>query len=282
MVCRRRTRSSSGGWPAWAWRWRRSGRRCGRRRRGKADAGSAAAGGGGDRRQQLPLAPRGRRGGGVGRSCPPGRGEVGGGEARLRYLYATFQQLTLPSPYHPPTATPGRPFPAGADIRALWDLGPRNIDPLFRASLNTHRAALGLAEVDDVLDYVITDRPLLATDPVLIRGRRRPTSTSCRPARGCARRSPAARGPRRYSLTAANRRSTWASAACPCVLHDPREVVVETIRRLGRRMVVPQAGPAWTGRATTASSSARPTTRRCSAGGRRRAPRRRGHHVTAA
>ncbi|MDT0466209.1 glycosyltransferase [Streptomyces gibsoniae] len=80
----------------------------------------------------------------------------------------TFQQLTLPSPHHPPLAYPGRPFPPEVtDNRVLWDLDARSIDELFGAALNTNRASIGLPPVDHVRDYVIGGRPWLATDPVL-------------------------------------------------------------------------------------------------------------------
>ena len=86
----------------------------------------------------------------------------------IRYVYASFQQLTLPSPHHPPLAYPGRPFPPEVtDNRVLWDLDAQNINELFGAALNTHRAAIGLPPVDNVRDYVITDQPWLATDPTL-------------------------------------------------------------------------------------------------------------------
>ncbi|MGI5347940.1 glycosyltransferase [Streptomyces sp. CA-250714] len=86
----------------------------------------------------------------------------------IRYVYATFQQLTLPSPHHPPIAYPGRPFPPEVtDNRVLWDLDARSIDELFGEALNAERAAIGLPPVDTVRDYVIGDRPWLATDPVL-------------------------------------------------------------------------------------------------------------------
>jgi vancomycin aglycone glucosyltransferase len=86
----------------------------------------------------------------------------------IRYVYASFQQLTLPSPHHPPLAYPGRPFPPEVtDNRVLWDLDARNINELFGAALNTHRVAIGLPPVDNVRDYVIGDQPWLATDPTL-------------------------------------------------------------------------------------------------------------------
>jgi vancomycin aglycone glucosyltransferase len=80
----------------------------------------------------------------------------------------TFQQITLPSPHHPPLAYPGRPFPPEvSDNRVLWELDARSINALFGAALNTNRASIGLPPVDNVRDYVIGDRPWLATDPVL-------------------------------------------------------------------------------------------------------------------
>ncbi|MBA2813519.1 glycosyltransferase family 1 protein [Streptomyces sp. KM273126] len=80
----------------------------------------------------------------------------------------TFQQLTLPSPHHAPLAYPGRPFPPEVtDNRVLWDLDAQSINALFGEALNTNRAAHGLPPVDNVRDYVIGDRPWLATDPVL-------------------------------------------------------------------------------------------------------------------
>ncbi|MCL8012415.1 glycosyltransferase [Streptomyces sp. AS02] len=80
----------------------------------------------------------------------------------------TFQQLTLPSAHRPPLAYPGHPLPPEVtDNRALWDLDARNVNALFGEALNTNRASIGLPPVDDVRDYVIGDRPWLATDPAL-------------------------------------------------------------------------------------------------------------------
>jgi vancomycin aglycone glucosyltransferase len=84
-----------------------------------------------------------------------------------RYVYATFQQLTLPSPDHQPIAYPGRPFPADAGIEQLWDWDRDSIDLLFRDAVNADRQTQGLPPIDDVRDYVITESPLLAADPVL-------------------------------------------------------------------------------------------------------------------
>ncbi|MEV4098059.1 glycosyltransferase [Streptosporangium saharense] len=80
----------------------------------------------------------------------------------------TFQQVTLPSPYHAPLAYPGRPFPPGVtDRRVLWDLDAQSVNALFGEALNVNRVSAGLPPVDDVRGYVVGDRPWLATDPVL-------------------------------------------------------------------------------------------------------------------
>ncbi|WP_326602590.1 glycosyltransferase [Streptomyces sp. NBC_01799] len=85
-----------------------------------------------------------------------------------RSVSVTFQQLTLPSPHRPPLAYPGRPFPPDVtDNRVLWDLDAGSIDALFGEALNVNRASIGLPPVDNVRDYVIGDRPWLATDPTL-------------------------------------------------------------------------------------------------------------------
>lgn len=86
----------------------------------------------------------------------------------IRSVSVTFQQLTLPAPHRRPLAYAGRPFPPEVtDNRVLWDLDAENIDALFGDALNTNRASAGLPAVRSVRDYVIGDRPWLATDPVL-------------------------------------------------------------------------------------------------------------------
>ncbi|MFF0287287.1 glycosyltransferase [Streptomyces sp. NPDC005262] len=86
----------------------------------------------------------------------------------IRSVSVTFQQLTLPSPHHPPLAYPGRPFPPDVtDNRVLWDLDVQNINALFGEALNVNRASIGLPPVGNVRDYVIGDQPWLATDPAL-------------------------------------------------------------------------------------------------------------------
>lgn len=86
----------------------------------------------------------------------------------IRSVSVTFQQLTLPAAHRRPLAYQGRPFPPEVtDNRLLWELDAQSIDALFGEALNTNRAAAGMPPVKHVRDYVIGDRPWLATDPVL-------------------------------------------------------------------------------------------------------------------
>ncbi|MEV5510901.1 glycosyltransferase [Streptomyces orinoci] len=88
----------------------------------------------------------------------------------IPYRYATFCPFLLPSPHQaPPMAVlPGQsPPPEGTGNRELWELNARLFNTLHRESLNAHRASVGLPPVDGVRDFIFTDRPWLAADPVL-------------------------------------------------------------------------------------------------------------------
>lgn len=86
----------------------------------------------------------------------------------IRYIYAAYCPIFLPSPHHPPVPLPGEPFPPGVtDNRVLWDLNDQRANSLFGAALNTGRASIGLAPVENVYDYAFTDYPWLAADPTL-------------------------------------------------------------------------------------------------------------------
>ncbi len=86
----------------------------------------------------------------------------------IPYLHASFCPLFLPSHHHLPFPYPGHPHPPGVtDPRALWDRNIGAMNALFGEAVNSHRVSLGLPTVDNVRDHVFTDRPLLASDPVL-------------------------------------------------------------------------------------------------------------------
>lgn len=85
----------------------------------------------------------------------------------IRYFHTALCPMYLPSEDHAPFAYPGRPRPDGADNRTLWALDHDTQNALFGPATNGLRASLGLPLVDKVRDPAITDRPLLASDPVL-------------------------------------------------------------------------------------------------------------------
>jgi vancomycin aglycone glucosyltransferase len=86
----------------------------------------------------------------------------------IRYVFAAYCPIFLPSPHRPPQPLPGRRLPPDVtDNRVLNDLDIQNYNALFGDALNTNRASIGLPPVDNVRDHVITDRPWLAADPVL-------------------------------------------------------------------------------------------------------------------
>lgn len=86
----------------------------------------------------------------------------------IPYVFVSCFPSYLPSPHHPPLEWPGRPLPPDVtDNGVLWDLNTESLNALFGDAVNNHRASIGLPPVDNVRDHVLTERPLLATDPVL-------------------------------------------------------------------------------------------------------------------
>ena len=86
----------------------------------------------------------------------------------IHYAYASYHPTHLPSPYHPPPEFVGRGMGTSEiDNRMMWDHNARTANTLFGPTLNSHRAAIGLAPVDNVRAYAYTDRPWLASDPTL-------------------------------------------------------------------------------------------------------------------
>ncbi|MGZ3586150.1 MAG: glycosyltransferase [Candidatus Limnocylindrales bacterium] len=86
----------------------------------------------------------------------------------IRYVLACFHIFGLPSRHFPPVARPGKQSPHDeTDNRVLWAQDAERVNALYAEPLNRHRVEIGLPPVDNVRDYVITDRPWLAADPVL-------------------------------------------------------------------------------------------------------------------
>ena len=86
----------------------------------------------------------------------------------IHYVLACFQIFGLPSRHRPPLGRPGTPSPEGeTDNRVLWEQDAQRVNGLYGEALNSHRAAIGLPPVDNVRDYVFTETPWLAADPIL-------------------------------------------------------------------------------------------------------------------
>ncbi|BCL25481.1 glycosyltransferase [Streptomyces aurantiacus] len=158
----------------------------------------------------------------------------------IRYVYASYQPVSLPSPHHPPIPRPGRPLPPDVtDNRLLWDRDAQDAQAIFGEAVNTHRVSVGLPPVDNVRDHVFTDRPWLATDPVLAPWRQ--------PADLEVVQTGAWLVPDERPLPA--ELSTFLDAGTPPVyvgfgsipLRDPQDVArmaIEAVRARGRRVVV--------------------------------------------
>jgi len=93
--------------------------------------------------------------------------------AQLRgipYIFAAYCPNTLPSADHAPPVLGmlgQKPADGTVDTRTLWAEDEQRQNDTWGAALNTHRAAAGLAPVDDVRGHIFTDKPWLAADPTL-------------------------------------------------------------------------------------------------------------------
>ena len=88
----------------------------------------------------------------------------------IPYFFAAYCPAVLPSRHHAPPVLGWlgeKPVAAMPDYSELWAQDAQRWNAPWMAILNSHRAALGLAPVDDVRSHVLTERPWLAADPTL-------------------------------------------------------------------------------------------------------------------
>jgi len=86
----------------------------------------------------------------------------------VAYVGANYCPIFLPSTHHRPHPWPGYPVPAEeTNNRVLWarDLEARKA--MFGPAYGALRSSIGLPLVDNLRDHILTDRPWLASDPVL-------------------------------------------------------------------------------------------------------------------
>ncbi|MFN2197326.1 MAG: glycosyltransferase [Anaerolineales bacterium] len=87
----------------------------------------------------------------------------------IPYHFAAYCPAVLPSRHHAPPVLgllEDAPAPTPSDNARLWAQDAERFN-LFRAPLNSHRAALGLAPITDVRGHIFTSQPWLAADAVL-------------------------------------------------------------------------------------------------------------------
>ncbi len=86
----------------------------------------------------------------------------------IRYVFAAYCPITLPSAHHPPPKVLAwKPKDAAADNLTLWAEDAERWSERWGPALNSHRASRGLAPVTDVRGHILTDGPWLAADPTL-------------------------------------------------------------------------------------------------------------------
>lgn len=86
------------------------------------------------------------------------------------YVFVAYCPIVLPSAHHAPpllTLLGDKPGGAIADNLPLWAKDAQRWNEMWGATLNSHRAARGLASVDNVRDHILTRRPWLAADVTL-------------------------------------------------------------------------------------------------------------------
>jgi len=87
----------------------------------------------------------------------------------IPYVFAALGPILLPAPDYPPPKVGlhySQSLP-GLVNRFLWMRDEQSWNQRFGATLNEERAKAGLARVRSILRHTLTDRPLVAADPVL-------------------------------------------------------------------------------------------------------------------
>lgn len=88
----------------------------------------------------------------------------------IPYVFAAYCPAVIPSAQHAPPVLAmlgDKPSSATADYQLLWAKDAQRWNQMWGAALNSRRASLGLAPVDDIRSYILTNRPWLAADPTL-------------------------------------------------------------------------------------------------------------------
>jgi UDP:flavonoid glycosyltransferase YjiC (YdhE family) len=95
----------------------------------------------------------------------------------IRYIYAAYCPITLPSAHHAPPALPGRTPNPTADNPTLWAQDAQHWNEIWAPTLNSQRSTTGLPPIDDVRTHIFTTQPWLAADPTVAPWPANPTAT---------------------------------------------------------------------------------------------------------
>jgi vancomycin aglycone glucosyltransferase len=88
----------------------------------------------------------------------------------IPYVTALYAPVAIPSPDHPPPPAPGETWALGGDFATnvqRWADNVRAWNARALERVNHNRVRLGMAPIDDVLRYNVTDHPWLAADAIL-------------------------------------------------------------------------------------------------------------------
>ena len=84
----------------------------------------------------------------------------------IPYFYAAYSPVYLPSAHFPPPLDEP-PAPGVTGNQELWDRRAQDFCERFGTAVDDLRAGIGLPPVADIFRFGYTDRPWLASDPVL-------------------------------------------------------------------------------------------------------------------
>jgi vancomycin aglycone glucosyltransferase len=87
--------------------------------------------------------------------------------AGIGYVTAVYAPVSIPSPDLAPPPTPGQALDPRATIDEQWRGTAKAWNDRARERINHNRRQLGLRQIDDVLEYVLTDHTWLAADAAL-------------------------------------------------------------------------------------------------------------------
>jgi hypothetical protein len=126
----------------------------------------------------------------------------------------------------------------------LNDPDAQSWNALFGGPIKTDRASIDLPPVEDVREFMFTDHPWLAANPILGPWQERWISPSRRPLRGSCGRTPTPRPSWWRSWTPAHHRCTWASAVCASRKTAPGPPSRRSAQTAAAHSS-PTAGPSW-------------------------------------